>query len=113
MLALRDQGSWARSVVKVIASVALAAGTEMFQRICRLAQRHKTARQAPKAGPPPGPCSRGLAACNGPAPSRLSKAAGPHTPNSIMAQVAEQTQQQQIDDDAVDPLDCPDYYWSD
>ncbi len=89
-------------------SLLLCAGLRSGTRRCSM---------APKAAPPartdaPG---RGMAASKGPGPSRLGNAGrltDAVTPRSIMTAVAQQ-QPGSLDQDDADPLDCPDYYWSD
>ena len=68
-------------------------------------------RQAPKAALPAAP-SRGLAASKASSRVAQQRTAEVVTPNGIMAAVAQQ-QPRLVDDEADDPLDCPDYYWSD
>ena len=79
--------------------------------LCRIIERHKSVRQAPKAAPPAA-TSRGPPANKASGRGTQQRNAEIVTPNGIMAAVAQQ-QPRLVDDEADDPLDCPDYYWSD
>ncbi|KAK9832971.1 hypothetical protein WJX74_003179 [Apatococcus lobatus] len=79
--------------------------------IDRIIERHKSVRPAPKAAPPTGP-SKCPAASQPHGRAYQHRTAAMVTPNGIMAAVAQQ-QPRLMDCEDDDPLDCPDYYWSD